>query len=307
MLFYVVEKLFPYPNVKKICFLILSSRIFKFWLFAFKFYLLYIYHFFIHLSVDRHLGCFHIWGTINNASLNIRVHVFFQINVFIFWYISKTGIIGSCHSSLFTFFCISPSNEYSGLIAFLKWLVWSPFCPRDSQKSSPAPHFESINSSVLSLLYSPVLYITTGKTMTWTMQTFSDKVMSQVFDTLSRFVIAFLLFFANFICCKYSCIAQLVKHLPAMRETWVQFLGQEVPLEKKMATHSSVLAWKIPGTVKPGGLLSMGSHRARLKRLSSSSKGCCHNGKQYGKSAKKSKKRTTAWSNNSSLGYISEK
>ena len=40
--------------------------------------------YFIHLSVDRHLGCFHILGTVNNASLNIRVHVFFQINVFIF-------------------------------------------------------------------------------------------------------------------------------------------------------------------------------------------------------------------------------
>ena len=43
-----------------------------------------------------------------------------------------------------------------------------------------------------------------------------------------------------------SCIAQLLKHLPAMWETWVQFLGWKVPLEKEMATHSSILAWKIP-------------------------------------------------------------
>ena len=42
------------------------------------------------------------------------------------------------------------------------------------------------------------------------------------------------------------CIAQSVKNLPAMQETWVRFLGQEDPLEKEMATHSSVLAWKIP-------------------------------------------------------------
>ena len=58
-------------------------------------------------------------------------------------------------------------------------------------------------------------------------------------------------------------IAQLVKNLPAMQETWVQSLGQEGPMEKEMAPHSSTLAWKIPGTGEPGGLPSMGSHRVR--------------------------------------------
>ena len=53
-------------------------------------------------------------------------------------------------------------------------------------------------------------------------------------------------------------MAQRVKHLPAMQETWVRFLGQEDPLEKEMATHSSTLAWKIPGVEKPGKLQSMG-------------------------------------------------
>ena len=56
-----------------------------------------------------------------------------------------------------------------------------------------------------------------------------------------------------------SLIAQLVKHLPAMQETWVRSLGQEDPLEKEMATHSSILAWRIPGTEEPGGIQSMGS------------------------------------------------
>ena len=51
----------------------------------------------------------------------------------------------------------------------------------------------------------------------------------------------------------------MVKHLPAMQETQVQFLDQEDPLEKGMATHSSILAWKIPWTEEPGGLQSMGS------------------------------------------------
>ena len=53
----------------------------------------------------------------------------------------------------------------------------------------------------------------------------------------------------------------MVKHLPAMLETWVQFLGREDPLEKEMATHSSIFAWKIPWTEEPGRLQSMGSQR----------------------------------------------
>ena len=56
-------------------------------------------------------------------------------------------------------------------------------------------------------------------------------------------------------------MTQILKNLPAMRETQVQFLGQEDPLEKGMATHSSVLAWRLPGTGEPGGLSSLGSHR----------------------------------------------
>ena len=51
----------------------------------------------------------------------------------------------------------------------------------------------------------------------------------------------------------------MVKYLPAMRETWVQSLGQEDPLKKAMAPHSSTLAWNIPWMEEPGGLQSMGS------------------------------------------------
>ena len=58
-------------------------------------------------------------------------------------------------------------------------------------------------------------------------------------------------------------VAHRLKHLPAMQETWVQSLGQEDPLEKEMATHSSVLAWRIPQTEEPGRLQSMGSQRVR--------------------------------------------
>ena len=58
-----------------------------------------------------------------------------------------------------------------------------------------------------------------------------------------------------------SMVAQMVKHLSAMQETGVWFLGEEGPLEKGMSTHSSILAWKIPSKEEPGGLHSMGSQR----------------------------------------------
>ena len=58
-------------------------------------------------------------------------------------------------------------------------------------------------------------------------------------------------------------MAQMVKNPPTMQETWVQYLGGEDPLEKGMATYSSILAWRIPWTGKPGGLQSMGSQRVR--------------------------------------------
>ena len=60
---------------------------------------------------------------------------------------------------------------------------------------------------------------------------------------------------------KVSLVAQMVKNLLAMQETQVQFLGQEDPLEKRLATHSSIFAWRIPWTEEPGGLPSTGSQR----------------------------------------------
>ena len=55
-----------------------------------------------------------------------------------------------------------------------------------------------------------------------------------------------------------SLTAKLVKNLPAVQETWVRSLGREDPLEKEMATHSSILAWRMPWTEEPGRLQSMG-------------------------------------------------
>ena len=58
-------------------------------------------------------------------------------------------------------------------------------------------------------------------------------------------------------------LAQSVKKLPAMQETWVRFLGQEDSLKKEMATHSSILSWEITWTGEPGGLQSMGSQKSQ--------------------------------------------
>ena len=70
------------------------------------------------------------------------------------------------------------------------------------------------------------------------------------------------LVFANYMELHHlSLVAQRLKRLPAMRETWVQSLGREDPLEKEMATHSTILAWRIPWTEEPGGLQSTGSQR----------------------------------------------
>ena len=55
----------------------------------------------------------------------------------------------------------------------------------------------------------------------------------------------------------------MVKNPPAMQETWVRALGGEAPLEEGMATHSSILAWRIPGTEGPGGLQWLGPQRVR--------------------------------------------
>ena len=61
-----------------------------------------------------------------------------------------------------------------------------------------------------------------------------------------------------------SLVAQTIKNVPAMLETWVQSLGWEDPLEKGTATHSSILAWRIPWTEEPGRLQSMGLSRKGL-------------------------------------------
>ena len=62
-----------------------------------------------------------------------------------------------------------------------------------------------------------------------------------------------------------SFVAQMVKNLHEMQETWVRSLGWDDPLEKEMATHASILAWKIPWTEEPGRLQSTGSQKSQTR------------------------------------------
>ena len=112
------------------------------------------------------------------------------------------------------------------------------------------------------------LYITTGNTIVLTLQTFVSKVMSLLFNMLSRFVIGE----GNGTPLQYSCLEN-----PMDRGAWCAavhgvarsrtrlsdftFTFHIHALEKEIATHSSVLAWRIPGTVEPGGLPSLGLHK----------------------------------------------
>ena len=76
-------------------------------------------------------------------------------------------------------------------------------------------------------------------------------------ETVTMSILIFILGF------RASLLAQMVKNMPAMQETWVQSLGREDMLEKGMATHSNILTWRIPSTEEPGGLQSTRLQRVR--------------------------------------------
>ena len=154
---------------------------------------------------------------------------------------------------------LQSSNEYSGLISFrIDW--FDLFAVQGTLKSLLQCHTSkaSIQRSAFFIVQLSHPYMTTVKTIALTRQTFVDKVMSLLFNMLSRLVIAFL-----------PRVALVVKktknNLPIqeMQDTWVRSLGREDPLEKEMAAHSSIPAWRILWTEKPGRLQSIGSQRVR--------------------------------------------
>ena len=91
---------------------------------------------------------------------------------------------------------------------------------------------------------------TCGQAQVWS--SFLMQVFSTTFFSLGT----------NLLGWRVNAVAQMVKNLPAKQESWVRSLGRKDPLEKEMATHSSILAWRIPWTEEPGGLQSMGSQKS---------------------------------------------
>ena len=153
-------------------------------------------------------------------------------------------------------FSISPSSEYPGLISFrMDWL--DLFSAQGTFKSLLQHHSSKASVLQCSAFFMVQLshpYMTSGKTIALTGWTFVRQVMSLLFNMLSRFVISKWL------------MAQMIKHLSAIQETWVQSLGQKDPLEKEMAIHSSTLTWKIPWMEDPGKLQSMGLQRVEHEK-----------------------------------------
>ena len=128
-------------------------------------------------------------------------------------------------------FSISPSNEYSGLISFrMDWLdllaVQGTLKSLLQYHSSKASIFQRSAFFMVQLSHA---YMTTGETIALTGQTFVGYPLQYSWASL---------------------VAQLVKNPSAMWETWVRSLGWEDPLEKGKATHSSILAWRIPWTIQ---------------------------------------------------------
>ena len=131
---------------------------------------------------------------------------------------------------------ISPSNEYSGLISFrMDWLgllaVQVSLKSLLQHQSSKASILQHLAFFIVQLSHP---YMTTGKTIALTRRTFVGKVMSLLFNMTSKFQTAV---------CKWgaSLMAKLVNNPPPVQETLIWFLGQEDPLEKGQATHSSIL------------------------------------------------------------------
>ena len=160
----------------------------------------------------------------------------------------------------------------------LGWTGWISLQSKGLSRVFSNTTVQSINYLVLSFLQSPTLTCIHDcwKNIALTRQTFADKVLSLLFNMLSRLVIAFLprsnclliswLQSTSAVILETPKIKQyllligheLVKNLLAMLEAQIRFLGQEDPLEKEMATHSSILPWRIPWTEEPGRLQSLG-------------------------------------------------
>ena len=155
-------------------------------------------------------------------------------------------------------FNISPSNEHSGMTFRMDWLdlLAVQGTPKSllQHHSSKASIFRCSASFIVQLSHP---YMTTGKTIALTRQTFVGKVMSLLFNikenTHTQHIYTHThntyIYTPTHTHTRASLVAHLGKNPRALQETWVQSVGWEDPLEEGKATHSSILAWRIPWTI----------------------------------------------------------
>ena len=138
-------------------------------------------------------------------------------------------------------------HDWATLLSLFTFMHWS-------RKWQPTPVFLPWESQGRGAWWAAIYGVAQGRTqLKWLSNSSSGSVYISVL--LSQFVPPSP--------SATSLVAQMVKHLPAIRETWVRSLCWEDLLEKEMATHSSILAWRIPRTEEHGRLQSMGSQRVR--------------------------------------------
>ena len=143
---------------------------------------------------------------------------------------------------------ISPSIEYSGLISF--GIDWFDLLAVQGTLKSLLQH----HSSKISILWHSASFMAHFHIHTWRLE---KSYLSLYRPLLTKWCLCSLVYCLGISWA--SLAAQTIKNLFAMQETWVWSLSRKDPLEKEMATHSSILAWRIPWTEEPGVLQSMGS------------------------------------------------
>ena len=160
---------------------------------------------------------------------------------YVIWHSKKKKKSGNLN-----FYMRSPDFWMLAMLSNLLNMPWEP----------NKTHMQAELSLWVSILWPevsehPLSFKSHGSSGTW-------KLLKNTPSKFHPFLSSQVLFVSHLSYCGASLVAQMVKNLPAMRETWVQSLDWKDPLEKGMATHSSILAWRIPWIEEPGGLQSMG-------------------------------------------------